>query len=447
MKLKKKMAVIVTMLTLIVMSPFFYAKAQELAVDGIWLDPDSLSIYYDESRTIKAVVSPPHASNKGVDWIVSNPEVVQIVGAGEFDAYGNESITITGIGPGGTIISATTVDGNYTAVGEVQVIMNPIRSVNMDPDVADLVPQEMVLLKTRVLPAEGTIPMVTYQTTNAAVASLFMVPVELIAKHNIRPEDNAVMIVGRQPGDARIIARSVQDNSVSSFTTVTVTAGSAESVEMVADLDDLEVIDEDLVDPDPDLEHTEPEGDLEDVDNGVDEADETAAPADSSGDGPDPLLIGLAALIAVMLAAGFGLYMKKNRHAVPSSAGIKAHRAGAARSESYKQESASSVFSGAVVKGLSGHFAGQIIRLNEGKNIVGRGQAAIISYPESSSNISRKHLVINYDSANNSFLLTDLSSNGTFLSTGEKLQPGQNYSLKPGDRFYLVDENEMFELH
>lgn len=445
MKLKKKLALIAIAFILMIMNPMVYVKAQQLAVDGIWLDPDFLSIYYDESRTIKAVVSPPDASNKDVDWVISNPEVVQIVGAGEFDALGNESITITGVGPGRSTISATTVDGNFTAVGEVQVIMNSIRSINMEPGNADLVPQEMVLLKTRVLPAEGTIPMVTYQTTNAAVAALFRVPAEMIAKHNIRPEDNAVMIVGRQPGEARIIARSVQDNSVSSFTTVTVTAGSIESVEMVADLDELEVISDDLVDPDQEPDLTETEEDLEDVDE--EESDETAAPVDSSEDGLNPLLIGLAAFIVAIIAAGFVLYTKKNRLAVASSSGAAVHSAGIVRKDNYNQQSSSSVLTGAVVKGLSGHFAGQNIRLREGQNVVGRDQSAALSYPESFSKISRKHLVISYDATTNSFLLTDYSSNGTFLSTGEKLQPGQNYSLKPGGRFYLVDENEMFELH
>jgi hypothetical protein len=38
------------------------------------------------------------------------------------------------------------------------------------------------------------------------------------------------------------------------------------------------------------------------------------------------------------------------------------------------------------------------------------------------------------------------STNGTFLSSGQRLSPGTTYTLRPGDRFYLATRETAFEL-
>lgn len=99
------------------------------------------------------------------------------------------------------------------------------------------------------------------------------------------------------------------------------------------------------------------------------------------------------------------------------------------------------------IKGISGQFAGQKIDMVGGQLVIGRDpRMAQLVYPQSKDEISRKHVSIRFDEKTQKFILEDSSSNGTFLSSNEKLEPGKPYYLNPGDRFYVADSKEVFEL-
>lgn len=101
----------------------------------------------------------------------------------------------------------------------------------------------------------------------------------------------------------------------------------------------------------------------------------------------------------------------------------------------------------AYIKGLSGQFAGETIPLDESYIIIRRNpQVANLVYDQSQKNISRKHLKISFNEAENQFILEDYSSNGTFLFPDKKLESSMPYHLKPGVRFYISDPGESFEL-
>jgi len=59
-------------------------------------------------------------------------------------------------------------------------------------------------------------------------------------------------------------------------------------------------------------------------------------------------------------------------------------------------------------------------------------------------NISRRHCALNYDKARQGIFVIDMSTNGTFLNSGQRLPKNVNYTLKPGDIFYLGDREEIF---
>jgi len=100
-----------------------------------------------------------------------------------------------------------------------------------------------------------------------------------------------------------------------------------------------------------------------------------------------------------------------------------------------------------VIKGITGSFAGQNIELVDNQLTIGRDpRLAQLVYPQNKEEISRKHCAIRFDVNTQKFTLTDYSSNGTFLSSNQKLEPGQAYYLNSGDRFYLADPSEVFEL-
>jgi len=101
-----------------------------------------------------------------------------------------------------------------------------------------------------------------------------------------------------------------------------------------------------------------------------------------------------------------------------------------------------------ILKGLSGNFAdatfklkGQMIHLGRDPNL------SQIVFPRDDSEVSKGHCRVSYDPKMRRFVLEDLnSSNGTFLISGEKLQPGKHYHLRSGDQFYLSTRDRLFEV-
>ena len=97
--------------------------------------------------------------------------------------------------------------------------------------------------------------------------------------------------------------------------------------------------------------------------------------------------------------------------------------------------------------GVSGAFKGQVIDLDFGEIIIGRDpQQSHLVYFEDTE-ISRKHCLVYYDKQSQYFILRDLSTNGTFLLTGEQLEHGKLYYLQSGSRFYFRSGREVFEVN
>lgn len=86
--------------------------------------------------------------------------------------------------------------------------------------------------------------------------------------------------------------------------------------------------------------------------------------------------------------------------------------------------------------------------LDGGPTILGRDQRiANLVFPPRADSISKRHCTIRWDVARKVFVLEDLgSTNGTFLASGERLIPGQPQDLRPGDRFYIGDLRNQFEV-
>lgn len=81
-------------------------------VTGVTVSPSDLTINMGESKTLSATVSPSDASEKGVTWTSSNPNVADV---------NSTSGTVSAKGLGTAVITATTKDGNMTATCNVTV--------------------------------------------------------------------------------------------------------------------------------------------------------------------------------------------------------------------------------------------------------------------------------------------------------------------------------------
>ena len=84
---------------------------ENIAVTGIELTPTTSEIKVGGIAAITATVKPDNATNKNVTWSSSNTAVATV----------SESGVITGKSEGTATITATTVDGNYTAEATITV--------------------------------------------------------------------------------------------------------------------------------------------------------------------------------------------------------------------------------------------------------------------------------------------------------------------------------------
>ena len=84
---------------------------EKISVTGVELNKTSVSINVGETSNLIATVKPENAKNKNVKWTSSNENIVTV----------NEEGIITAIAEGEAKITATTLDGNYTAECNVTV--------------------------------------------------------------------------------------------------------------------------------------------------------------------------------------------------------------------------------------------------------------------------------------------------------------------------------------
>jgi FHA domain len=99
-----------------------------------------------------------------------------------------------------------------------------------------------------------------------------------------------------------------------------------------------------------------------------------------------------------------------------------------------------------VLRGVNGHHEGTVMELDATPFVLGRdARASSAIFPANYFSIAPRHCAVRYDGAR--FLVEDCgSSRGTFLVSGRPIQPGRPQTLLPGERFYLGDPGNLFEV-
>jgi len=102
-----------------------------------------------------------------------------------------------------------------------------------------------------------------------------------------------------------------------------------------------------------------------------------------------------------------------------------------------------------ILRGIAGQHSGKSYSFDGAKLILGRDAGICnVVFAADAPGISRIHCEVNFDAAQNSFILLDRgSSYGTFLASKLKLTNGQPYILASGESFYLASEANMFEVN
>lgn len=144
-------------------------------------------------------------------------------------------------------------------------------------------------------------------------------------------------------------------------------------------------------------------------------------------------------LLGILLIAAGAFFFWKERKAAAGTA------SGASRNP-VPSGAAGSSGAHAILRGMTGSYAGQSFDLLKGKVTIGRDPAFCnIVYEKSTPGISSRHCQLSYNPGEGCFVLTDLgSSYGTFLGNGKKLAPNVPEKLYAGDTFFLCDPANRF---
>lgn len=133
-------------------------------IEGISLDKEAATIIGAKTTTLTATVAPESASDKSVAWSSSNTEVATV------DASG----TVTAVGKGAAVVTATTADGEYAATCAITVC-NPITRVELEKSISLIKGSSTTLEATLAgdLPGELDTPKtLSWWTGNESVASV-----------------------------------------------------------------------------------------------------------------------------------------------------------------------------------------------------------------------------------------------------------------------------------
>lgn len=129
-------------------------------VASVSLDSGELELYVGaDASKLTASVLPVSASNKAVTWASSNTAVVTV------DAEGN----VKSVAPGSAIVTATTMDGGFTASCKV-VVKQHATGVSLDKATADIQGAGSVELKATVEPDNATNKNVIWESDDVSVA-------------------------------------------------------------------------------------------------------------------------------------------------------------------------------------------------------------------------------------------------------------------------------------
>ncbi|ANQ51740.1 T9SS type A sorting domain-containing protein [Flammeovirga sp. MY04] len=130
-------------------------------VSGITVTPSQVTINDGQTVDLDETVAPENASNKRVSWTSSNESVATV------DEYG----VVTAIACGIANITATTLDGGFTATSQVTVNI-PVSSVSLVSSTLDLTVNDSYQLTATVLPANACTKEVSWTSSNTNVATI-----------------------------------------------------------------------------------------------------------------------------------------------------------------------------------------------------------------------------------------------------------------------------------
>lgn len=167
------------------------------------------------------------------------------------------------------------------------------------------------------------------------------------------------------------------------------------------------------------------------------------------------------ALVCIVVLVYFGFYRKKEevKGSITANGNIEnAEKSASINNSSIQKENLisksewqSQNYTGKVnarLYAISGPIEGTVVEFENGSIVIGRDpRLCNLIFPPDCIEIGRRHCIIAYNSKKQVFVLEDCSStSGTFLGSGERINPKEEKELKSGDSFYLGKSEYLFEV-
>lgn len=180
---------------------------RKVAVTGVTLDKSSTTVEIGKAIVLRATIAPENATNKSVNWQSSNSNIAAVDNSG----------VVVAKKEGEVVITAVSVDGNYTASCRVRVnavsVTVPVTSVSLDKTNITLRSREAIVLEAKILPTNATNKSVTWKSSDEGIVVV----------------GNDGVIFGKAPGTALVIARTV-DGGYLAYSAITVVKGENNNV-------------------------------------------------------------------------------------------------------------------------------------------------------------------------------------------------------------------------
>lgn len=137
-----------------------YVTVLKIPVTGVSLDKTTAALKVGGSIKLTAAISPGNATNKGVIWSSDNTLVATVNNVG----------IVAAVGEGAATITATTVEGGYTASCKVEAEYAPVTGVSLDKTTAEINVGESVRLTAILSPVDASNKNVTWSSSDPSVA-------------------------------------------------------------------------------------------------------------------------------------------------------------------------------------------------------------------------------------------------------------------------------------
>ena len=165
-------------------------------VTSITLSDEKRYLNHGSSYTLSAKVEPESASDKGIIWTSSNESVLTV------NQYG----TMTGVGYGTAVVTATAADGSGVSASCIVQVIRPVTDIKLSKSKITLYVGDVFHLVATVEPADASVKKLEWTSSDPTVAKVY--------------DDGDVEAVG--VGRCKVYATSTDGNNVVAECTIIV---------------------------------------------------------------------------------------------------------------------------------------------------------------------------------------------------------------------------------